>query len=90
MTGVLKRSTIALLHHRISYVAQCVHILTKALPRFILLLIIAYVELMAEEIEACTCVTYIANQILDPWRLHITQANQDCARVWKMDGGCSK
>jgi len=42
---------------------------------------------MVGEMEACTCVTYIANQILDPWRLHITQANQDCARVWTMDGG---
>ena len=36
-------------------------ILTKALPLFIILLNIAYVELMVGEIEACTCDTYIAN-----------------------------
>ena len=52
--------TIALLLHRISHVAHCVYILTKALPLFILLLKIAYVELMVGEMEACTCVTYIA------------------------------
>ena len=38
----------------------CIYILTKALPLFILLLKIAYVELKVGEIEACTCVTYIA------------------------------
>ena len=56
----LQRPTIALLLHRISHVAQCVYILTKALLLFILLLKIAYVELMVVEMEACTCVTYIA------------------------------
>ena len=56
----LQRPTIALLLHRISHVAQCVCILTKALPLFILLLNIAYVELMVGEMKACTCVTYIA------------------------------
>ena len=35
-------------------------ILTKALLLFTLLLRIAYVELMVGEMEACTCVTYIA------------------------------
>ena len=35
---ILKRSTIALLLHRISHVAQCVYILTKALPLFLLFL----------------------------------------------------
>ena len=56
----LQRPTIALLLHRISHVAHCVYILIKALPLFILLLQIAYVELMVGEMEACTCVTYIA------------------------------
>jgi len=64
MSGVLEiflqRPTIALLLHRISHVAHCVYILTKALPLFILLLKMAYVELMVGEMEACTCVTYIA------------------------------
>ena len=58
ISGVL--NTIALLLHRISHVTHCVYILTKALPLFILLLKIAYVELMVGEMEACTCVTYIA------------------------------
>ena len=39
---------------------MCIYILTKALPRFILLLKIAYVELMVREMESCTFVTYIA------------------------------
>ena len=65
MTGVLemiffKRPTIALLLQRISHVAHCAYILTKALLVFILLLKIAYVELMVGDKEACTCVTYIA------------------------------
>ena len=53
MTGVLKiflqRPTRALLLHRISHVTHCVNILTKALPLFILLLQIAYVELKVEK-----------------------------------------
>jgi hypothetical protein len=56
----LKRPTIALLLHRISRVTQCVCIITKALPLFILLVKIAYVELMVGDLEACTCFTYIA------------------------------
>ena len=64
MSGVLEiflqRPTIALLVHRISHVIHCVYILTKALLLFILLLKMAYVELMVGEVEACTCVTYIA------------------------------
>jgi hypothetical protein len=56
----LKRLTIVLLFHRISQVNQCVCILTKALPLFILLLKIAYVELIVGDLEACTCFTYIA------------------------------
>ena len=64
MTGVLKiflqRPTIALLLHRISHVAHCVYILTKALLLFTLLLKIAYVEFLVGELEAYTCVTYIA------------------------------
>ena len=62
--GVLKIflqiPTIALLLHRISHVAHCVYILDKVLLLFILLLMIAYVELMVGKKEACTCVTYIA------------------------------
>ena len=56
----LQGTTIALLLHRISYVAQCVCILTKAWLLFTLLLRIAYVELMVGKLEACTWVTYIA------------------------------
>ena len=56
----LQRPTIALLLHRISHVAHCVYILTKALLLFTLLLKMAYVELMVGKMEACTCVTYIA------------------------------
>ena len=56
----LQRPTIALLLHRIYHVAQCVYILTKAMSLFILFLKISYVELMVGEMEACTCVTYIA------------------------------
>jgi hypothetical protein len=64
MTGVLEiflqRPTIVLLLHRISHVAHCVNILTKALLVFILLLKIVYLGLMVGEKEACTCVTCIA------------------------------
>ena len=64
MSGVLEiflqRPTIALLLHRISHVAHCVYILTKALLLFTILLKMAFVELMVGEIEACTCDTYIA------------------------------
>ena len=53
MTGILKIflqiPTIDLLLHRISHVAHCVYIITKALPLFILFLNIAYVELMVGE-----------------------------------------
>jgi hypothetical protein len=62
--GFLKRPTIALLLHRIAQVTQCVCILTKALPLLILLLRIAYVELMVGGLEACTCFTYIAKSKL--------------------------
>jgi len=37
-----------------------VYILTKALLLFILLLMLAYVDLMVGEMEACNYVTYIA------------------------------
>ena len=64
MSGVLKiflqRPNIALLLHRISHVAHCVYILTKVLLLFTLLLKMAYMWLMVGEMEACTCVTYIA------------------------------
>ena len=64
MTGVLEiflqRPTIALFLYRVSHVAHCVYILTKALLLFTLLLKMAYVELMVGKMEACTCVTYIA------------------------------
>ena len=74
MTGVLEIflqiPTIALLLHRISHVAHCVNILTKALPLFILLLKITYVELMVGEVEACTCVTYISKS-----KVHIRSLN---------------
>jgi len=59
----LQKPTIVLLLHRISHVVQCVYILTKAFLLFILLLKIAYVELMVGKKEACTCVTYIAKAI---------------------------
>ena len=49
LKNILQRPTIALLLHRISHVAHCVCILTKALPLFILHLKIAYVELMVGE-----------------------------------------
>jgi hypothetical protein len=53
MTGILKIvlqiPTIALLLQRISHVTHCVCILTKALPLFILLQKITYVELMVGE-----------------------------------------
>ena len=58
--NILQRSTTALLLHRISHVTRCVYILTKVLPLFILLLKMAYVELMVGGMEACTWVTYIA------------------------------
>ena len=63
-SGVLKifleRPTTALLLHRICHVAQCVYILTKALPLFTLLLKIAYLGFMVGKKESCTCVTCIA------------------------------
>ena len=80
-----KWPTIALLLHRISHVAQCVCILTKALPLFILLLKIVYVELIVRELEACTCFTYIAKTKIGSWRWHSTQSDQYCARVWRVD-----
>ena len=54
-----QRPTINLLLHRISHVAQCVYMLTKALFLFILLLKIAYVDLKVGKKKKCTCVTYI-------------------------------
>ena len=64
MTGsfecILQIPTIALLLHRLSHVTQCVYVLTKALFLFILLLKIAYMELMVGKKEASTCVKYIA------------------------------
>ena len=56
----LRRPTIALLLHRISHVAHCVYILTKALLLFTLLPKMAYMWLMVGGMEACTRVTYIA------------------------------
>ena len=58
--NISQRPTIALLLHRISHVIHCVYILTKALLLFTLLLKMAYVGLVVGEVEACTCVTYIA------------------------------
>ena len=64
MTGVLEiflqRPTIALLLQRISHVAHVYIYISSPMPLFILLLKIAFVELMVGEMEACTCVTYIA------------------------------
>ena len=91
MTGVLEiflqGPTIALLLQRISHVAQCADILTKALPLFILLLKMAYVELMVGEVEACTYVTYIIKSNKESMAMQITEVDQDCAHVWKVDGG---
>ena len=90
MAGVLEiflqRPTIALLLHRIYHVAHCVYILTKALPLFILLLKMAYVELMVGEMEACTCVTYIAKSNKGSIEMTNQKADQDRAHMWKMDG----
>ena len=62
MTGVskifLQRPAIAILLHRISHVAHCVYILTKALLLFILLLKMAYVELMVGKGSMHLCHIY--------------------------------
>ena len=86
MTGVLKiflqGPTIALLLHRISHLTHCVYILTKALLVFILLLNIAYVELMVGEMEACTCVTYIAKSNKGPMEMtNQTSWSRSCTYV---------
>ena len=63
------------------------NILTKALPLFILLLKIAYVELMVGESRSMhLCHIYCK---IKQW-IHaddIIQVDQDCARVCKVDGG---
>ena len=83
----LQRLTIALLLHRISHVSHCVYILTEALPLFTLLLRIAYVELMVEEWKHALVSHLLQNQTKDPWRWQIKHVDQDCAHVWKVDGG---
>ena len=84
----LQRPTIALLLHRISHVAQCVYILTKALLLFTLLLKMSYVELMVGEKRKHALVSHVLrNQTKDPWRWQIKQADQDLAHMWKVDGG---
>ena len=88
LKNILQRLTIALLLHRISHIAHCVCILTKALLFFILLLKMAYVELMIGESRSMhLCHIYCKNQTMDPCRWQILQVDQDCARVWKVDGG---
>ena len=80
MTGVLemvffKRPTIALLLHRISHVAHCVYVVTKALLRFTLLLKMAYVELMVGKWKHALVSHILQNQTKDPWRLQIIQVD---------------
>ena len=91
MTGVLEiflqRPTIALLLHRISHVTHCVYILTKAFLLFTLLLKIAYVELKVGKWKHALVSHLLQNQTTDPWRWQITQADQDRAHMWKVDGG---
>ena len=94
MSGVLEiflqRPTIALLFHRISHVTHCVDILTKALLVFILLLKMAYVELMVGKWKHALVSHILQNQTTDPWRRQIKQeikqADQDHAHMWKVDG----
>ena len=62
----LQRPTIALLLHRISHVAHCVYILTKALPLFTLLLKIAYVELKVGKWKHALVSHLLQNQTTDP------------------------
>ena len=89
MTGVLKiflqSPTIALLLHRISHVAHCVNILTEALLIFILLPKMAYVGLMVGEMEACTCVTFIAKSNNGSMETTNQKVDQNCAHMWKVD-----
>ena len=85
ISGVL--NTIALLLHRISHVAHCVYILTKALILFILLLKMDYVELMVGKWRHALVSHILQNQTMDPRRWQIKQVDQDCAHVWKVDGG---
>ena len=91
MSGVLEiflqRPTIALLLHRISHVAHCVYILTKALLLFTLLLKMAYVELTVGKWKHALVSHILQNQTKDPWRWQITQAGQDRAHMWKVDDG---
>ena len=83
----LQRPTIALLLHRISHVTHCVYILTKALLLFTLLLKMAYVELMVGKWKHALVSHISQNQTMDPWRWQIKHVDQDCAHVWKVDGG---
>ena len=85
--NILQWPTIALLLHRISHVAQCVWILTKALLVFILLLKMAYVELKVGKRKHALVSHILQNQTKDPWRWQIKQADQDCAHMWKVDDG---
>ena len=39
------------------------------------------------EIEARTCVTYIAKSNNRSMKMTNQQADQDCAHMWKVDGG---
>ena len=64
----LQGPTIALFLQRISHVAQCIDILTKALPLFILLLKMAYVELKVGKRKHALVSHILQNQTTDPWR----------------------
>ena len=89
MTGALEiflqRPTIALLLHRISHVAHCVYILTIAL--LLLLLKMAYVELMVGKWKHALVSHILRNQTMDLWRRQIKYVDQGCAHVWKVEGG---
>ena len=64
-----------------------IYIHNKALPLFILFLKMAYVEIMVGEKRKHALVSHILqNQTKDPWRRQITQVDQDCAHMWKVDG----
>jgi len=64
----------------------------KALHLFILLLKIAYVELMVGEMEACTCVIYIAksnNRSMEDDKSHkLIKIVHMCGR-WMVEMECS-
>ena len=86
----LQRPIIALLLHRISHVAHCVYILTKALLLFILLLKIAYVELMVGEsgsMHLCHIYCKIKQRIHgDDKSNKLIKIVPICGR-WMVDGG---